>query len=483
MNILEDIIVGMNKEQVRYFKLFAMRAASAEGRKDITLFDHIRKHGDIDKVHSKLYATEEKNAFYRLRNRLMQDVFKSLTIQHFEDDDAMHVLHMLALVRHFLSRSELVTAGYLLRKAEAKALKLEAYDLLDIIYSDFIKLSYENLTLNPEEYIAKRKLNQEKIGSLRAIDDILAVVSYRLKVTQNFSAGNNRVLAVLEKAVRDAGGGKKAQVSHKLRFRIYQAVSQILLQRREYKALEEFLLNTYNSFNSERLFNKSNHDTKLQMLVFLINTLFKNNKSEESLRYAEKLKTGMEEHNQLLADKYLFFYYNSLVINYSKTDPDKAIEILNDLKDNKKIKSSEYYQLFVHLNLAVLLFDKQRYKESIRHINKIYLLENFKLNDNSLKLKIAIAELLIRHELGDNDVLDLKIEQVRNIFKKELRAATWKREKTLIEILILLNNHPDNATKPSTVKKIKQFITIKKREGEGDDEIINYNNWMNDKLK
>ena len=42
----------------------------------------------------------------------------------------------------------------------------------------------------------------------------------------------------------------------------------------------------------------------------------------------KSLKNAMEEYHHMLYDKYTFFYYNSLVINYSKLDRDKAISIL-----------------------------------------------------------------------------------------------------------------------------------------------------------
>ena len=74
----------------------------------------------------------------------------------------------------------------------------------------------------------------------------------------------------------------------------------------------------------------------------------------------------------------MFFYYNALVINYSILDRIKALEILEDLKDNPKIKSNSYYHLFVHLNLAVLRFDVKEYKESIKNFTRLYMLDGYK---------------------------------------------------------------------------------------------------------
>ncbi|MFN8397082.1 MAG: hypothetical protein U0176_20835 [Bacteroidia bacterium] len=39
----------------------------------------------------------------------------------------------------------------------------------------------------------------------------------------------------------------------------------------------------------------------------------------------------------MLQDKYLFFFYNALTINYYKTDLDKAIKHLEEMRLNEKI--------------------------------------------------------------------------------------------------------------------------------------------------
>ncbi|MBK9047731.1 MAG: hypothetical protein IPL74_13860 [Bacteroidetes bacterium] len=51
-------------------------------------------------------------------------------------------------------------------------------------------------------------------------------------------------------------------------------------------------------------------------------------------------------------DKYLFFYYNSLVINYSKLDKEKAIQVLEDIHENRKITATPFYEiLFIQIFL------------------------------------------------------------------------------------------------------------------------------------
>lgn len=146
-------------------------------------------------------------------------------------------------------------------------------------------------------------------------------------------------------------------------------------------------MKTYAEFTKEKLFNQQNHDTKLQLLTYLINSLFKNKKIDLSLSYAEQLQIAMQEYNGFLRDKYLFYYYNSLVINYSVKDIDKAIEILHEAKNNEVVKKLPMYNVFVYLNLAVLNFGKGLFKEALKNLVKPILEDAFSNLDEAFRFK------------------------------------------------------------------------------------------------
>jgi hypothetical protein len=485
MDILNQVIKGMNKEQIRYFKLYAARFTS-DSRKDLALFDYIRKSNDKydeEKIFKKLYDGSEKNPFYRLKNRLMLDINKSITIQHFDDEETIHTFHLLALVRFYMNKNNVEAAHHFLRKAESKAKSIENFELLDVIYGEFIRLSHEKISINPEFYITKRKENHAQINQLRAIDDILAAVSYRLKITQNFGSEENPILPLLQKTVNAFSRDKELKKSHTLRFKLYHAVSQILLQKRDYKALEDYLLTIYHEFNKEKLFTKTNHDTRLQMLTYIVNALFKNKKLKLSLRYADELKTAMEEYNSMLYDKYIFFYYNSLVINYSILDRDKAISILEDLRSNAKIKANAFYQVFVYLNLMLLWFENRNYHNAIKHLNKLYLLDNYKTTDLALRFRIAVTELIIRYELKDFDLLEYKINQLRKDFKAYLNQKENVKEKEFISILKSIINSADFRKDKKLFERVKIFLGSTASVPAEETEIINYKDWLREKAR
>jgi hypothetical protein len=486
MDIINTIVQGMNKEDIRFFKLYLSRTNADKDRMDIRLFDYIKKSGgryDEEKIFPTLYKTKEKNSFYRLKHRLAHDLNTSIFLQHFEKDDTIYIFFLLSLAKYYMNKNKYDVARYFLQKAEKKAVKIENFELLDLIYIDFLKLSGEVVSINPEQYLNKRKLNSEKISKIRQIDDILTLVTYKLKITQNFSPRENPIFKVLEKTVNEVSNDEELKNSSLLQFRIYEAVSRILLQRHDYETLEVYLLKTYNQFIASCVFSKTNHQTKLQMLTYLVNTLFKTQKHKESLEYADKLKSAMEEYGGFLYDKYLFFYYNSLVINYAFINIDRAIEVLEELKHNEKIKTNPYYEVFVYLNLGIQWFGKKDYKKAIANLNKLYVHDSYTSTDDEFKFKVSIVELIIRFELNDFDFLEYRIDQLKKdyaaLFAKEENA----REKDFVEIILAMMVTQEIEKNKTLMARIKNFMKQSEDKGIDDTEMINYNNWLTGKLK
>ena len=94
--------------------------------------------------------------------------------------------------------------------------------------------------------------------------------------------------------------------------------------------------------------------------------------------------------------------------------------------------------MFVYLNLAVSWFDKKDFHQSIRNLNKLYVLNGYASADRSLQFKIAIAELMIRYELKDFDVLESKIRQVKKDFREFITRQVNSREILMISVITKL---------------------------------------------
>jgi hypothetical protein len=483
MKILQQIIGTMNKEEVRHLKLFMGRTNAGEERKDIELYDYIRQHNedyDETKIQQKLYGPRDKNALYRLKNRLLEDIGKSLALQYIDESDFNSVMHQLLLSRFFLSRSQSQIAFHYLGRAEKKALASDSPELMDLVYGEYVRFSQETLEINPTEYIRKRRANREQLNQLQEIDDVLAEVVYKVRTTQNFTGQDYRIIEALRKKVNEFSKQKSTRNSILLRFKIYHSISRILLQKQDFVNLEKYLEQTFEEFNKEGLFTRNKHDTKLQLLTYLANAQFKNKKFEQSLATAARLKTAMNEFGGLLHDKYLFFYYNILVIGYSEKNKDRAIEILNEAKDNPVIKKLPFYLVFIFLNLVVLNFDNGNYKNAIRNLVKLTMEPGFPGLDRILRMKIAVAELIIRFELQDIDTLERRLEQVKKEFADLFRTKDGRRQGEMTALISDMSKSTSLRRDKVLRKKIQKILND--TSGKGND-VIDYSNWLLGKIE
>ena len=484
MDVLNQMVMLMDRKEVKNFKIYMGRVTESEDRKDLTLFDMIRKTGDKyddDKAFSKLYKDEDdKNAFYRLKNRLIEDINKSIFMQEFHSDNAMLSFYLAALGHYYFSKTEYRLAFYHYKKAEKKAQELEDYGLLDIIYARMIRISQELLTVNPEDYIRKRRENRNLLNKLSELHDVLEAVEYRMKLSQNLSASKS-INNLLKITIDDFARTDELKESSRLQFGIYRVVSRVLLQNNDFPKLEEYLVQAYSDFVKKEFFNKNNHDTKLEMLSWIANSLFKNKKYQASLDYAEVLKTEMERFDKMLYERFELFYYNILIINFSAVNNSKAIEILLSLTQREKIIKQPIYGAFVYSNLAVLYYQSKEYKKALKYINELIHFEGYRTMDDLVKLKLALGELMIRYELKERDVLEYRFKQISKDFSETLDRPEILWEKSfmdVVQILITDDHYKKNTTFKSTV-----HIFLEKTENlEGTDEMLfMYDTWVKEK--
>lgn len=486
MDILNAVISDMEKEDVRYYKLFANRMYYSHDRKDLQLFDDIYQGGDQfneEKTMNRLYHRGDRNSFYRLKHRLLNHVNKSLLLQYSDTDEAINILSQVSLYKFHFSRNNYKAAKYFLEKAEKKALAIEFMELLDIIYSEFIRLSIETMDFDPKRFIEKRKINLEKLQRIREIDQVLAAVSYQLKISQNYSPEGKSFITMLERMVKEHSADKELRSGKLLQLKLTDAVSRILIQKHDFKTLESYLAAKLKEFRKKNLFSKVNHESYLKMLTYLVNATFKNKKFPQSLEYTIQLEQAMEAYDRVYFDKYFVFYMNAQVINYSVIDPEKAILLLEDLKKSKMRQKLSFYEIFMYLNLALLYFEKKDYDRSIRQMIDLNMLESFKKADEVLKLKIAVAELMIRYELKDYDVIEYRIGQIQRSFRMPLLNKNQRAESEMLYILRNLIQNFTRHRKEKLLQAMTQFIKAHSRTIADDSSLIKYAPWVQEKFK
>ena len=294
---LDTIVQSLSKEEVRFFKLFLKRTNN-KNRKDVYLFDYMRKkEGDFNTKDILKKLETNSNNYYQIKNRLYHELNNSMVWQHIWKDKQSKSFSFVLLSRVYKNKGELELSFHYLKKAEKEAIDSELYEVLSIIYSEIIQISHELLSVDVDHYIELKRNNIKILSEIDEMDILLAKIMYDIKIKQNFGKSDGSLTKIIQTKYAKISKEKNLVNSPRFRIRLFKMYSRLLLQERAYQSLEKFLIESYNDFLKNKLFNRSNHNEKLTLLTYLTNCLYKTNKHKESLKYADKLFNSMKEYD------------------------------------------------------------------------------------------------------------------------------------------------------------------------------------------
>jgi len=190
------------------------------------------------------------------------------------------------------------------------------------------------------------------------------------------------------------------------------------------------------------------------------------------------LHQEMKAYNHLFYDKFLFYYYNALVINYSKTDKQKEIVTLQEMEQNEKINANLFYRQYILLNFALAYFDQKEFSMSAKSFTRLQMIPDYKETDESLRMKVAVAELMTRYELNDYNTFEYKLKQFNKDFRSGLNKPENEPEKIMSEILKQMMSVSNRKNRVIELR-IAQLKTLSKDEDKS--ELINYSDWLQEK--
>jgi tetratricopeptide (TPR) repeat protein len=290
----------------------------------------------------------------------------------------------------FTKKRSYAVAFHFFKKAEAIAKAIKNYLLLTHIYDAIIRIAPETDFINPEVYIEKRNGVENRLQKAREIEDLIALTRYRIKCTQLFEdeEGEDFLSVVLETYFKD----KEIQASPELRRELIEAGMLAFLEKRDYEGLSIFLLQQTRQ-KAFQVHIQEAPEWGIRILTTLANALFKQKQYKHSLEIAQQIQELLPKVKNHA--RYLFFYYNLLVVNYSVLDIEKALFYAQQILTDPVLKKESYYRLFAHLNSGLLFYKKQELRKAIRHVNQAIQEEAFRSMSPRFRLKTWMTLILL----------------------------------------------------------------------------------------
>jgi len=166
----------------------------------------------------------------------------------------------------------------------------------------------------------------------------------------------------------------------------------------------------------------------------------------------KSLREAMSEFDAFLEDKYMFYYYNALVLNYGETDKQKSLKVLKEASQNEVIKSIPAYSSFIYLNTSIIYFQTKQFKLAQKNISRLILQHDFVNLDNVFQFQVYLLQIILKVELNDFVSAKEKIKTLLSCYKKLLKDKIYSIDKDLLSII---NDIIENK---SVQEKISVFI-------------------------
>lgn len=481
MDILQDFIKSLAKEEIKSYKLYSKRTHNFDNRKDIELFDSIKKNADAsDSTHFKAVYNKAKpdTKYYRLKNKITDDLGVILTnLNHRKPE--IDILHLISLAKIFNQKKQFSLMLHYLKLAERRAIDKEDYAMLEAVYEQMVRLSMNYSEISPTEIITKRKENSQRLQLLQDLENNLALLSYELKTTQNLSAKKS-LIDWLHKTLKSTSQFSYVKNSPYLRIKVFQNLSRLMLLLKDYHSLEGYLKNSLLEFEKDGLFSKKTHEIKVQLLVYLCNASFMIEKYAQSIEYSKKLYSSLLEYDKFQYNQYAFYYYNNLVNIYSETNLEKAAETLLEAQQQAVIKNTPSHYFYVLSNLTITYFDLKKYRQASKLFSQIYISEHYKVMDESFKIKLSVFELVTKIELEEYDYCKKQLLIINKRIDDLSETDALKYTIDLLKVLEVLLNQKEIKWRPLK-STISGFIK-KYPDTEIKSEFYNYTRWLSAKV-
>lgn len=437
MKLLTRLIHAMEKEDLRNFRLYADRIRSDQfDRKMMDLFESIQEGEDEDgqEIRRALYPTGNSNAYYRLKNRLLSDIQRSLLMLHHELDPQTRVLKYIMLARWCQYRTEWEGARVLLERA-AKICDSERIPRWHVlVYEELLALSREDVELDPEPIVLELRRLDREYQDLRRYSQTLAIVSHKLRRT-NLRSPDQDVLEDLTQ-IRSQLGELADTGNPDLQWELNQVVREILLERQDYVALETYLIDSYQKMNETGAFTKAYLREKIVLISWIVNTLSQNRKFEDSLTWTALLKEVLEEQNQRYYQTFLWTYHQALMVNHTCLGKlDDAVKHLEDLVEQSMDQLPQQYVPYVKMNLFRLYLYQGDIRSCMQTLTDMFQNGEEKELDPKMILSSRIAEILLRIEDKDWEFAAYKYKEVRRKFRKLFEDPAYSGHLKMIQLI------------------------------------------------
>ncbi|GGI55716.1 hypothetical protein [Winogradskyella haliclonae] len=481
---INSIINALNSKDRYDFTVYLERKNKRTDTKNIQLFKLLAE-GETDSniICKKLYNSDNKNAYHALRKRLFDSLIDFTANKSLEDENSIdiQIIKNILASRTFLLQKNFSTAYKLLDKAEYLADQDSLFPILNEIYHTKIQYAPDYPKANLEDLIRKQNENRKK----HHLEDQLNTVYSKLKSVLNLISYERKIVnfeTILEQTLKDSDIKLNESLSFKSLYQILAIANISAFITTRYFEIEDFVLKSYAILKKKKETNKQLY-YQIQIVYIIANTLFRNKKFEESLKYINEMHQLMMLKNNTYYKTFILklTLVKALNLNYNNT-PKDAINITI----NAITKKHNDIEALLDLNLSLLMFyfQQNEFNNAKSILSKFYHTDNWYIEKAGIDwvIKKNLSELLLYIELGDENLFYSRLKSFRRLYTKHLRDISQTNIINLINLAEAYYKNPQIVSTKRFKNKVEETL-IRKEDSEEDIFVISFYAWLKSKLE
>lgn len=484
MDILETVIFNLTSDEVRRFKILSNRFKADEEKKLIILFDAIRSGKYInheDQLVKNLYRevnAKTRNRYYRLRNKLLDNIEKSLVFYHFKYKAGIHAYYDIQLSILFRERGNYDLSLYFLKKAEKTATENDQFNILEVVYEEYVQLAMKDITLNLDRVLEQRRLNEEKLKQHRKNSESLAVIIQQLKRV-NFGKGNKNISGFLERTRKRLERTNEIFHSTEGRIQIFRTVSAMMQQKRTWQQLADFTRATLEEFLTNGWFTNDNHSSRLMMRLWLVNALIKSRKFREASAQISVFENEMEMFGRQNHSTYYFNYINARVnlLKYSGANAE-AGTLLRKALEGDELRGLPQYEPYLRLSQADYYFNQGEFEKAQSALEGLARGGKESVLAPEIRVFVDVFQLATLINARQYKAAQKLHSTLRKSHKALLKESGFAAAADFAEILGRMARAGESGKRVSLNAAWKNFVTDHGHTEPGDNSIILYDVWL-----
>nr|WP_322624955.1 hypothetical protein [uncultured Flavobacterium sp.] len=294
MNAIPEMISLMNEEDKKDFNAFLRKKNKRDDVKNIRLFKMIETDDIIGE--KKLYKGQNNNdAYHALRKRLHDSLVQFMANRTFENatGEAHDVLRLLVVSRFFLEHSLTKTAFKCLAKAEARALPLEQFSLLNEIYLTRIQYAHLNPAEDLHGLMEKFRNNQVQMQREAQLNIGYALLRRELHdIHLKGKVVDFRTFVM--GTIKQLGVSLNEVLTYKSLYQMLFIANEYATMNHNFTLVEPFVKRSYEFIEAKKDSGDGQLFYHIYIIYFLANINFRNHRFDESQSYLARMAALMQ---------------------------------------------------------------------------------------------------------------------------------------------------------------------------------------------